>query len=273
MKKYLKMIGNILLYMFLYLTVTCVVNLVLVLLVKNKDILHWIRHNPSVLVIMINIPTLLVYRLAAKLRKQDFILKYHFNSFNYKYFYLIALIGISLGGFSVSFLRIQFIKENFITLDNLLKSIVAGDNLIIILLGTITMGSILEEVLFRGLIFEELKKNTNIILATIVQALLLGVFTFNISVTLYAGIGGVLFAIIYILFKSIWAAIFTHMISSTVLLVLSRWGTNLITEANAIYIAAVSIIILAASLYMLIKNKNKIPKENHIKTSKEQPSL
>jgi len=273
MKKYLKMIGNIMLYMFLYIVVSCLISLVVALLVKNKDSLHWIRNNPSILTIMINIPTLLVYMLIAKIRKQNFKVKYHFNSFNYHYIYLIILIGISLGIFSTSFLRIHIIKENFSTLNKLLKSITAGDNLIITLLGTITMGSILEEVLFRGLIFEELKKNTNIIFAVIVQGLLLGVFTLNISAMIYAGIGGVIFGVIYIVFRSIWAAILAHMISSTVLLIFSKWSTNLISEANAVYAAALSIIILAASLYMILKYRNKIQNENNIQTSTEQPSF
>lgn len=65
--------------------------------------------------------------------------------------------------------------------------------------------------LFRGIIFGYLKKNFNIIAAVIVQALVFGVVHGNIVQGTYAFISGILLAIVYIHYESIFACIIVHM--------------------------------------------------------------
>lgn len=270
MKRYLKMIGSIVLYLAIYIGISIVVNSILGLTVKNTNTINWIRFNRSIITIITNIPTILVYMLVCKIMKQDFTEKCKLYGFNYKYIHLLALIGISLGAFSVSFLKIKAVYVAFPLLAQLLESIVSGRKLIIVILGTITIGTMLEEILFRGLVFDELKKNMNVVLAIILQGLIFGALTFNIPVMIYAGIGGMIFGIVYIIFNSMWAAIFTHIISSVTLLVLCRFTNDLITEANAIYIVIGSILVLAASIYLMIKSRHNILKEECKQASVEQ---
>ncbi|MGB7605433.1 MAG: type II CAAX endopeptidase family protein [Lutisporaceae bacterium] len=273
MTRYLKMIGNIVLYLAIYIAISIIVNLTLGLAFRNTNVISWILSNMSIVTIITNIPTILVYMLISKIMKQDFSKKYNFNTFNYNYTYLLALIGISLGVFSISFLKINAIHEAFPLLAAILDSIVSGKNLIIIVLGTITMGTILEEVLFRGLVFDELKVNMNIVLAVILQGLIFGALTLNIPVMLYAGMGGMIYGVVYIIFNSMWASIIAHFLSSATLLVLSKWGVNLITGANAVYVSLGSFIVLAVSLYLLIRSKHKIQSEKFINASNEQVNI
>lgn len=273
MKRYLKMIGNIVLYLAIYIAISTIVSFILGSVFKNTDAMNWIIDNMSIVTIATNIPTVLVYMLLCKIKKQDFTEKCKLYGFNYKYIYIMVLIGISLGAFSVSFLKINGIGEAFPLLARLLGVIVSGKNLIIVLLGTVTMGTVLEEVLFRGLVFDELKKNMNIVLAITLQGLIFGALTLNIPVMLYAGIGGMIFGLVYIIFDSMWAGILTHIISSATLLVLCRFAADLITEANAIYIAIGSVIVLAASIYLMINSKHKIQKEECKQVSTEQVEL
>ncbi len=273
MKRYLKMIGNIVLYLAIYIAISLIVNITLGMAFRNTDTIKWIINNMSIVTIITNVPTILVYILISKIKKQDFSKKYNFNTFNYNYIYIIALIGISLGFFSTSFLKINAVYEAFPLLAGVLASIVSGENLIVIVLGTITMGTILEEVLFRGLVLDELKKNMNITLAVILQGLIFGALILNIPVMIYAGLGGMIFGIVYIIFDSMWACIIAHFISSATLLVLSRLGADLITATNAIYFCLGSVVVLAASIYLLIRSKQKIQSDKFIKASNEQVNI
>lgn len=273
MIKYLKMVGNIVLYIAIYIGMSIIVNLALGLAFRNTPTISWIISNMSIVTIFTNVPTILIYMLIVKIKKQDFSKKYNLNDFSFKYAYLLALIGISLGAFSISFLKINAISEAFPALAAILASIVSGNNLIIIVLGTVTMGTILEEILFRGLVFEELKGNMNIALAVILQGLIFGALTLNIPVMIYAGLGAMIYGVVYIIFNSMWAAIIAHFLSSATLLVLSKWGESLITEANAVYASLGSIIVLAASLYILFKSRQKIQGDKLIDAPSEQVNI
>jgi len=273
MKRYLGMIGNILLYIAIYIAVSLMVTLAISIGLKGTSTIKWIAENISILTIITNILTISAYMLICKIDKINFFKKCKFNAYNYNFTYFLILIGMSLGTFSISFLKIHAIHEAFPLLAHTLASIVSGKNIMIILLGTITMGTILEEVLFRGLVFDELKKNMNIVLAVILQGLIFGGLTLNIPVMIYAGLGGMIFGMVYIIFDSMWACIIAHFISSATLLVLSRFGADLITATNAIYFCLGSVVVLAASLYLMLRSKQKIHSDKFINTSNEQVNI
>ena len=85
-------------------------------------------------------------------------------------------------------------------------------NSFIDLLVIIALGPIYEEILYRRIIFEYLKKNYNIVLAVILQALVFGVAHGNIVQGIYTFILGVPLALVYMYSKSLLGSIILHMV-------------------------------------------------------------
>ena len=69
---------------------------------------------------------------------------------------------------------------------------------------------ICEELLFRDIIFGYLRKNYNIVLAIIVQALLFGIYHLEIVQGIYATLFGIILALAYIYCNSLWGSIILH---------------------------------------------------------------
>lgn len=69
-----------------------------------------------------------------------------------------------------------------------------------------------EEIFFRGVIFGYLKKNYNIVLAIILQALIFGILHGNIVQGIYAFLLGVILALIYYYTNSLYSSIVFHLV-------------------------------------------------------------
>lgn len=76
----------------------------------------------------------------------------------------------------------------------------------------VVFAPIFEEIFFRGVIFGYLKKNYNIVLAIILQALVFGILHGNIVQGIYAFILGVILALIYYYTNSLYSSIVFHLI-------------------------------------------------------------
>lgn len=92
---------------------------------------------------------------------------------------------------------------------------------------------ILEELLFRGLVFRVLRKWTTFPWALLVSAVVFGIYHGNLVQFVYAGICGVLLAYLYEKYDSIVAPICSHMTMNVVAIVLTRVGGYAwLTESN-----------------------------------------
>ena len=84
------------------------------------------------------------------------------------------------------------------------------NNVFVLLLGVGIAAPIIEEILFRGLILGELKKYLPLPLAIVFQGVLFGALHMNFTQFLYAAPLGILFGVVFIWVKSIWATILIH---------------------------------------------------------------
>jgi len=87
-----------------------------------------------------------------------------------------------------------------------------NSNIFISIICTGILAPILEEIIFRGIIFNRLKEyNIGLQISIIIQAVLFGIIHFNIVQSTYAILIGILFAVIYEKKKTIVAPIIAHM--------------------------------------------------------------
>lgn len=137
-------------------------------------------------------------------------------------FFNILVIGLM--DLAIIYLPIKRQLEEFESLmEPLMKS-----GFIPIVLAVSISAPLFEEILFRGIIFNDFKKAMPVWLAILTQGLLFGLFHGNWIQGVYATIVGIVLGIVYYKYKSIWAVILLHFSYNTISLLLDQWlHTNL----------------------------------------------
>lgn len=83
---------------------------------------------------------------------------------------------------------------------------------------------IIEELLFRGVLFRALRKWVTFPWAMLLSAVVFGAYHGNLVQFVYAGLCGVLLAYLYEKYNSILAPIVSHIFMNTVAIVFTQWG-------------------------------------------------
>ncbi|MBR5773999.1 MAG: CPBP family intramembrane metalloprotease [Clostridia bacterium] len=78
------------------------------------------------------------------------------------------------------------------------------------IVSTVILAPIVEEIMFRGIIVNRLMSRFPIWIAVAVSSALFGLVHLNLYQGVFAGLGGVALALIYIKTRSLWACIFAH---------------------------------------------------------------
>lgn len=111
-----------------------------------------------------------------------------------------------------------------------------------------------EEIVFRGIIFNDFKKALPVWLAILVQGLLFGLFHGNWIQGVYATLVGIVLGIVYYKYKSIWAAILLHFSYNTISLLSDQWLHTNLNTTNILILGLFGTILLGI---VMIKTYNK----------------
>ncbi|WP_195972662.1 CPBP family intramembrane glutamic endopeptidase [Clostridium thermobutyricum] len=169
-----------------------------------------------------------------------------FKKKNIKLIIVMTLSGMFLG-IILSGIVGEFITSNKFMINN----VVNLKNSILGLIFMLIIAPILEEIIFRGILFNYLKKHCNVAFAIIIQAIVFGVFHGNVSQGVNAFVMGIILAIIYLYTNSLWGDILAHGLTNFLCLICGMYSV-----ANGIFIIT-SII----SIVILIKNREKYKNE------------
>lgn len=172
-------------------------------------------------------------------------------SVNFIIEFILAMLS-QIGAFSKAF-------ESYSQVTDLLFA----DNFWMTLLAVGIIGPIFEEILFRGLVFGELRKISKVRIALVVQALLFGAYHMNIIQGSYAFLIGILLGYVYYRSNSIIVPMILHITinSSSVLM------SALLTEAQLkdwyflIILASLALFILTG-MFVLMSRNFKRPMDN-----------
>ncbi|MDO5703283.1 MAG: CPBP family intramembrane metalloprotease [Lachnospiraceae bacterium] len=99
------------------------------------------------------------------------------------------------------------------TYSRLEQSILAASPVVQILVICI-IGPIAEELLFRGIIYRRLRDYTGTAWAAVLSGILFGVIHGNLTQGVYAGIFGVVLALVYEHYGTLWTVITAHIINN-----------------------------------------------------------
>lgn len=213
----------------------------------------------NIILLVSSILTVLALILVYKIKKRNCSEELQIKKTNSINICFAIILGISCWLFNSGVLSLieeaGLFSNQFQYMEDILAPLSSGS----IVISIITVGIVApfaEEFLFRGVIYNTLKKKISIRWTIVIQAILFGVFHGNLVQGTYAAFLGLVFGYITYKTKSLWPAIIIHMVNNLVATiapyVLSEsFGGNIVYIVFAI-IGAIGIIIGL----LLTKNKN-----------------
>lgn len=176
---------------------------------------------------------------------------------------IMMYIGAGAFLFNTAFINISFIDKNFPQFDKYLVYNYEHSHILLGILSSIILGPILEEVLFRGLIFKELKNALPLLPAAIISSVLYGILFFDIPLILFCVAAGLLYTFIYVQTNNLVPMYVLHFVATGAVLFSRRLGIeNLISDIGDIYIIpafGLSIVIIISGAWLLWREKQKQP--------------
>lgn len=220
--KGLRIAGNTVLYLVIYAAIVMLVNQALYNWVSDARLKDWIADNSGIVLIVSNIIVLAVY--LPLLRWQKVSLKdLGFVPVRGGSLLMSVGTGVWLGLFIAAFTRLPWIKATFPAISDLV-AFVAGGSLIIFMLGSLLLGSLLEEWLFRGMLFHTLSQSLSVLWTVLLQAVLFGAVFMNVTVGAFAALGAIIYGAVRAGSHSLWGSLAAHVCSTGTLYIVLQWA-------------------------------------------------
>lgn len=250
--KGLRIAGNTVLYLVIYAATVMLVNQALYNWVGNPKLKDWIADNSGIVLIVSNIIVLAIY--LPLLRWQKVSLKdLGFVPVRGGTLLLSAGTGIWLGLFIAVFTRLPWIKATFPAISDLV-AFVAGGSLIIFVLGSLLLGTLLEEWLFRGMLFHTLRQRLSVLWTVLFQAVLFGAVFMNVTVGAFAALGAIVYGAVRAGSHSLWGSLTTHVFSTGTLYIVLQWA-GVWQSGTLGLVALISGLGIVAQVLLLLRGK------------------
>ncbi|MGX4585765.1 CPBP family intramembrane glutamic endopeptidase [Paenibacillus chitinolyticus] len=220
--KGLRIAGNTVLYLVIYAAIVMLVNQALYNWIGDPGLRDWIAGNSGIVLIVANIIVLAVY--LPLLRWQKISLRdLGFVPARGGSLLLSAGTGVWLGLFIATFTGLPWIKATFPAISDLV-AFVAGGSLIIFVLGSLLLGSLLEEWLFRGMLFHTLRQRLSVPWTVLLQAVLFGAVFMNVTIGAFAALGAIVYGAVRAGSRSLWGSLAAHVCSTGTLYIVLQWA-------------------------------------------------
>ncbi|WP_339279759.1 CPBP family intramembrane glutamic endopeptidase [Paenibacillus sp. FSL W8-1187] len=172
---------------------------------------EWLAANPNGLLLLVNPPVLLAYALLLRLQRvgaAELGLGRPPRGWAAP-----ALSGVWLGLFIASFTGLPLVREELPAIAGL-AGFVAGGSPLVFLLGSLLLGSLLEELLFRGLLLRAFRRSFGLAASVALQALLFGAVFLNVQTGLFAALGALVYGLLRAAGGSLWISLGAHLLST-----------------------------------------------------------
>lgn len=121
------------------------------------------------------------------------------------------------------------------------------------------IGPVSEEIIFRGLVYRRLRDYTGVLPAAVLSGLIFGIYHGNLTQGIFAFCVGILLALLYEHFGTLWASIAAHMANNLFSVLISAYGGSLLNSPVFSYTLLFSSILLAAGLsWEVFRRKNRV---------------
>lgn len=240
--KYVRLIAFILLYLAVYFIVSNYISVLFIVLSLIKELVK----NPAALfdealhdkinleimydyigssiwfMVAAAVISFPIYALILRLRKKRITKFCEFHRISFRHVAITALMGISLNFIVEYFVSVTSLDDLSPYVEQILNQIFDNNDFLAILISIGIVGPFIEEVIFRGLILNELRQNMPVVPAVIIQAILFGVYHGNLTQGIYATFLGIVMGLVCIKMNSIWAPVIIHMFFNSTSTVLGK---------------------------------------------------
>jgi uncharacterized protein len=185
--------------------------------------------------------SVVVYLVAIRLRNKNFLEECRFKGLPWNKALASGVLGVS--GLAVSSILLAGLSLFLDTayLEHMANmELILGGNKLLVFLSVGIVAPIVEEVIFRGLVFRELERSLRVRAVVVIQALLFGVYHFNLAQGLYTVFLGIVLGLALVWTKSIWAPIIIHMVNNSV-----SFAFSLVGAENSVVLLIVGLILIA----------------------------
>ena len=131
---------------------------------------------------------------------------------------------------------------------------------ILVVIRTVILAPLVEELIFRGLIFNRIKGYLGFWAAAVISAAIFGIYHLNLAQGIYAFLFGILFCLIYRRFESLWGCIFMHAAANLLSVILEYSGADY--GQLWIYISVMLACLLLAAAICIFVILDIFPKKN-----------
>jgi len=201
----------------------------------------------------------LIYFFICRARKQNLFAVCRFNTIKFYQVPIFVLAGISIyvvivflnalilitGIFDTSFSQIQTAFASF-----------RDGNFVLAFVALVIAAPIIEEMLCRGLVMNEMR-GMNVVAIIFIQALLFGINHFNLVQMISTILFGALLGFIYVWTNSIWSAIIIHSSYNSVAFFLMRFELGAFLQYYIPILLPISILVIIAIMYYLYDTRIK----------------
>ena len=134
------------------------------------------------------------------------------------------------------------------------SELIYSANIVVQILVTSVAAPLVEELLFRGIVYKRLRTIMNITPAMIISAALFGIVHGNMVQFIYAFLIGLIFAFVYEKFKTIWAPIILHASANLLSVIITALSGSETTESSdgSIGLYMLSVVIQLAVTFLLV---------------------
>ncbi|MBB6216593.1 hypothetical protein HNQ80_002697 [Anaerosolibacter carboniphilus] len=216
MKKYLKMVGNILLYTLIYFFLQLATGLIMGIgytmkyigTLTEMEVQDKLSQDIYIGIAFAAICATTIYILLLRKKEETFLQKCRFQKEGLEKSLYVLLTSIGLSAVSSSFVLLSY--EKFESYEEVSQNINDGLSTFIGMMCIIILIPIFEEILFRGLVMSELKKQIPVSLSIIIQAVIFAIYHGNPLQGIYTFVLGIALGAIYQWSNNLWLPILLH---------------------------------------------------------------
>lgn len=242
---------------------------------KFKGVVESLNNTISLeMILNVAIPAL-IYILIFRIRKINLLTFCRFKTITIKNLMLCISIGISISIFILCFMHLEYFANNIQAVISFFDRFNKGSVFYFIFYNIIAF-TIFEEMLFRGLIFNELRKVLPLVPVIFIQALP-AAFQSDMVLSVFGYASMVIYCLAYICSDSVWGSV-AVLYTSHIFVMLTRragidkWLSNL---DNSILITGtgISILITGSLLFYIWKSYSRSSRTSEISRSNKPVTI
>ena len=209
MVKYFKMLGNVLLYLVIWFLCFKGVSLLFKLVSGTPfhSVLKFLNKQIGIQVILgFGIP-ILIYMLIFKLKKENFFKFCRFKMMTLKDSLLVLLVTFAGVIFTSHLINTAFFLKYLPEFNQYVVNAISKENLFVIFFTGSIFFTTAEEIIFRGLVFNEMRKCLPLVVVLLTHTLFYMPFQPTTSIAIFAYTNFTVYALVFVFADSLWASI------------------------------------------------------------------